>query len=148
MVGDKGLSICVQTDPSGIPATITLAKRFPKVNIIMDHLGRPTVSDGPPYDAAKPLWSLAQYPNVYLKMSTLSFERATVGKASEETLIPKLVQEFTPKRIAWGSNYPTSPGHPKEHLRLAKKGLSILSQSDQDWILAKTAQILYPSLKD
>src|SRR3954452_1926642 len=69
LVGDKGLSICVQTDPSGIPAAIMLAKRFPKVKIIMDHLARPTVNDGPPYDSAKPLWSLAQYPNVYLKVS-------------------------------------------------------------------------------
>ncbi len=126
LVGDKGFSICVQSDPTGIPATITLAKRFPKVKIIMDHLGRPNVSDGPPYDAAKPLWSLAQYPNVYLKMSTHAFERTNVGKG----------------------NFPASAGHLKEHLAHAKKGLSILSQSDQDWILAKTAQVLYPTLKD
>jgi L-fuconolactonase len=148
LVGDKGFSICVQSDPTGIPATITLAKRFPKVKIIMDHLGRPNVSDGPPYDAAKPLWSLAQYPNVYLKMSTHAFERTNVGKGREETFFSKLIQEFTSKRIAWGSNFPASAGHLKEHLAHAKKGLSILSQSDQDWILAKTAQVLYPTLKD
>jgi L-fuconolactonase len=148
LVGDKGRSICVQTDPNGIPATITLAKRFPKVKIIMDHLARPTVNDGPPYDSAKPLWSLAQYPNVYLKLSTLSFERSNVGKASEETFVPKLNQEFTSKRIAWGSNFPASPGSLKQHVALAKKGLSILTQNDREWILAKTAQVLYPSLKD
>jgi len=81
-------------------------------------------------------------------MSTHAFERTNVGKGREETFFPKLIQEFTSKRIAWGSNFPASAGHLKEHLAHAKKGLSILSQSDQDWILGKTAQVLYPTLKD
>ena len=51
LCGERGLSICVQTNASGIPATIALAKRFPKVPIIVDHFARPDVSGGPPYAA-------------------------------------------------------------------------------------------------
>ena len=106
------------------------------------------MADGPPYDGAKTLWALAELPNIYLKLTTHAFERAEAGKGNNKTFLPKLVEEFTAKRIAWGSNFPASDGHLEQHLALAKKEIAVLSQSDQDWILAKTAQVLYPSLKD
>ena len=52
------------------------------------------------------------------------------------------------QRIAWGSNYPASKGSLKEMADEARSALSCLSQSDQEWILAKTAQSLYPALAD
>ena len=32
-------------------------------------------------------------------------------------------------------------------LALAQKALAVLPQQDQEWIFAKTAQVLYPALK-
>jgi predicted TIM-barrel fold metal-dependent hydrolase len=148
VVGDKGLSICLQTDMTGVEAIISLAKRFPKVKIVIDHIGRPSVKDGPPYAAAAKLWSLVEFPNVYLKLSTHAFDRINDGEGKAETFLPKLVQEFTAKRIAWGSNFPASKGHLTEHIAYARSQLAVLSQSDQDWILGGTAQILYPALTD
>ena len=46
-----------------------LAKRFPNVPIILDHLGRPVVTDGPPYTAAQSLFDLAPVANIYLKLT-------------------------------------------------------------------------------
>lgn len=148
LVGDKGLSICVQCDLSGAPAVTTLAKRFPKVKIILDHLGRPPASDGPPYDGASTLWSLAQLPNVYLKMSSHSLDRLDVGKGSAVTFVPRMVEAFTARRIAWGSNFPATSGTLQHILAHAQQGLVALGQDDRDWIFARTAQSLYPVLKD
>jgi hypothetical protein len=36
----------------------------------------------------------------------------------------------------------------KEILTAAQKAFSFAMASDQDWIFGKTAQVLYPSLKD
>ena len=72
LCGEHGISICVQTNASGIPATIALAKRFPKVPIIVDHFARPDVSGGPPYAARRRLMSLAALPNVYLKLTPVA----------------------------------------------------------------------------
>jgi L-fuconolactonase len=125
-----------------------MAKRFPSVRIIMDHCARPTLSDGPPYRAAAALMSLAPCPNVYLKLTPRVFEEAAAGKATPETFFPLLVSEFGAGRLAWGSNYPASPGTLAGLLALARHSLGSLRQDDQAWIFARTAQTLYPALAD
>jgi L-fuconolactonase len=145
---DHGLSICMQMSASGIPQLAKMIERFPKVNIILDHMARPTLDDGPPYAAAGSLFGLARYPSVYLKLTKRNFEQAKSGKATPETFFPKLVSEFGAERLSWGSNYPSSEGTMPEILALAQKTLALLPQKDRDWIFAKTAQVLYPALKD
>ena len=123
-----------------------LAKKFPKVNIILDHLGRPDVLDGPPYSNADSLFALADLENIYFKLTPRIFGDVVKGKASAETFFPKVVATFGAQRLAWGSNFPTSPGTLSEIYAIAKQGLASLSASDQEWIFSKTAQKLYPTL--
>jgi L-fuconolactonase len=145
---DHDLSICMQMSASGIPQLAKMIERFPKVKIILDHMVRPALDDGPPYAAAASLFGLARYPSVYLKLTKRNFEQAGSGKATPETFFPKLVAEFGAERLSWGSNYPSSEGTMPDILALARKTLAVLPQKDRDWIFAKTAQVLYPALKD
>ena len=145
---DHGLSICMQMSASGIPQLVNMIERFPKVKVLLDHMARPTLDDGPPYAGAASLFGLARYPSVYLKLTKRNFEQANSGKATPETFFPKLVAEFGAQRLAWGSNYPSSEGTLPDILALAQKTLAVLPQKDQDWIFAKTAQVIYPALKD
>jgi predicted TIM-barrel fold metal-dependent hydrolase len=62
--------------------------------------------------------------------------------------MPKLVSVFGANRIAWGSNFPSTPGTVKEILTTSQEACRALSDSDREWIFAKTAQSLYPALKD
>jgi predicted TIM-barrel fold metal-dependent hydrolase len=57
-----------------------------------------------------------------------------------------VIGTFGAERIAWGSNFPNSPGTMTEILGAARKAFSFASQSDQDWIFGKTALTLYPTL--
>jgi predicted TIM-barrel fold metal-dependent hydrolase len=125
---------------------LRMVARFPKVRIILDHMARPLLGDGPPYTAAESLFGLAKFPNIYLKLTERNCTGARSGKATPETFFPKLVGAFGASRIAWGSNYPSSEGSLSELLALAKTSLACLSQDDRDWIFAKTAQSLYPAL--
>ena len=145
---ELGLSICLQMSAAALPQMIRLAERFPRVRIILDHMARPQIEDGPPYAAAASLFALAKYPSVYLKLTERNFTQSRKGKATPETFFPKLVAAFGASRLAWGSNYPSSEGSLAELLALAKTSLACLSQADQDWIFAKTAQDLYPALAD
>jgi L-fuconolactonase len=143
-----GLSMCIQTGPVGLPQVTMLARRFPNVNIILDHLARPDVLDGPPYEAASSLFALAPIENIYLKLTPRIFADVKKGAASADTFFPKLVETFGSKRLAWGSNYPTSEGTLAANLGKAKAALASLSEEDQFSIFAKTAQTLYPTLAD
>jgi len=144
--GELGLSICLQMSAKAFPQMIKMTERFPKVRIILDHMARPVLQDGPPYAAAASLFELARYPSVYLKLTPRSFIESRNGKATPETFFAKLVAAFGAQRLAWGSNYPSSEGSLPELLALAKSSLASLPQADQDWIFAKTAQTLYPAL--
>ena len=146
--GELGLSICLQMSAKAIPQAINMAERFANVRIVLDHCARPALDDGPPYSAAAGLFTLARYPNIYLKLTPRIFAEARRGKASPETFFPRLVAEFGAARLAWGSNYPSSEGTLPALLKTARTSLACLAGADQEWIFAKTAQTLYPALAD
>jgi L-fuconolactonase len=144
--GELGLSMCIQTDPSGLAQVAGLAKRFPNVRIVLDHLGRPDVTDGPPYKRAASLFGLAPFENIFLKLTPRIFGDVQKGQASPESFFARLVEVFGSDRLAWGSNFPASEGKLKDNLTRAKQCLAHLSPEDQSWIFAKTAQRIYPAL--
>ncbi|KEZ20900.1 putative TIM-barrel fold metal-dependent hydrolase [Sphingobium yanoikuyae] len=148
LLGDLGLTMCIQTGPVGLPAVVALARRFPNVPIILDHLGRPDVTDGAPYTAAQSLFDIAPIQSIYLKLTPRIMGDVKKGGASPESFFPKLVEAFGAQRLAWGSNYPTSEGTLADIKATAQDRLSCLSDEDRSWIFAKTAQSLYPRLAD
>jgi L-fuconolactonase len=146
--GELGIAVSVSLRPEGVPQLLVLINQFPQVRIIVDHLMDVPIEDGPPYTGSEVLFDLARYGNVYLKVSTVNIRALRKGKGSPETFFPMLVQKFGASRIAWASNYPASEGPLKEIVNEAKSALSVLSEQDQEWIFARTAQSLYPNLAD
>lgn len=143
---DNGLSVCMQMQLKGAPLLATVMDRFPKVRVILDHFARVEAADGPPYAAAAPLFALAKYPNLYLKLTHRPLEQSVKGKATPKSFLGQVVKEFGANRIVWGSNFPAAPQPLPELIALARNTLSFLPQQDQDWIFFKTAQALYPAL--
>lgn len=143
---ELGVPVCMQMTVKAIPQLIRILERFPKASVILDHLAKPTLSDGPPYTGATDVFRLADYKNLYLKLTPRTVAEAQNGKASHATFFPLLVSKFGASRIAWGSNYPASEGTLPELLKFSQAALSVLSAEDRDWIFARTALTLYPVL--
>jgi predicted TIM-barrel fold metal-dependent hydrolase len=146
--GKAAIPVCMQMTRQGFPQLRGLMERFPAVTFILDHLGRPQVTDGPPYVADAALFDLARYENLYLKATPLNFAPPQWGKATPETFFGKLVESFGVSRIAFGSNFPATEGTLAEILGKARASFAFMSPGDRAWIFGKTAQILYPVLKD
>jgi predicted TIM-barrel fold metal-dependent hydrolase len=147
-VGEAGIPVCVQLRAAGLPQLVTVLERFPKVRIVLDHLARPMLDDGPPYGAASSLFALRLYPNLYLKLTTHNVRESRRGRATPESFFGRLVEKFGASRIAWGSNYPASEGTLAGLLTEAREALASLSREDQEWIFLRTAQSLYPVLAE
>jgi predicted TIM-barrel fold metal-dependent hydrolase len=145
-VSEAGIPVCVQLRAAGLPQLVTVLERFPRVRIVLDHMARPAVDDGPPYGAASSLLSLRLYPNLYLKLTTHNVRESRQGRATPESFFGRLVEKFGASRIAWGSNYPASEGTLAGVLAEAREALAFLSSEDRDWIFFRTAQSLYPVL--
>jgi len=143
---ELGIPVCMQMTVKAIPQLIRMLERFPKVRVILDHLAKPTLSDGPPYAGATDVFRLADYKNLYLKLTPRTVVEAQKGKATHANFFPLLVSKFGATRIAWGSNYPASEGALPELLKVSQAALSVLTAEDRDWIFARTALALYPVL--
>jgi L-fuconolactonase len=143
---ELNLPVCMQMTVKAIPQLIRMLERFPKATVLLDHLAKPDLSDGLPYPGVADVFRLAEYKNLYLKLTPRTILAAQTGMASPETFFPMLVSKFGARRIAWGSNYPASEGTLLELLNSTRTGLSALSAEDRDWIFGRTALGLYPVL--
>jgi L-fuconolactonase len=141
-----GLPVCLQMRPEGVPDLLQLLARFRTVPIILDHLARPVLSDGPPYDAARWLFDLANHPNLYLKLTSRTVEQSAEGASTPAQFFPRLIATFGADRIAWGSNFPAHAGPMSRLLEAAKAALACLSEEHRAMIFAGTARRLYPTL--
>jgi len=144
LASDLGLTVSVQLRAAGLPQLETVIARFPRARILLDHMARPLIEDGPPYAEAQSLFALARHPNLFLKLTTHNLRESRKGKATPETFFLRVVAEFGARRIAWGSNYPASEGTLAGLLAEARAALAPLPEADRDWIFRGTAVALYP----
>jgi predicted TIM-barrel fold metal-dependent hydrolase len=146
--GEAGIPVCMQMTPQGFPQLRGLMDRFPKVRIILDHLARPQLVDGPPFAADQPFFDLAKYGQVFLKVTPVNVEPKEWGKATPASFFGAVVKAFGASRIAWGSNFPATAGPLSAILKKAQDAFSFASAEDREWIFGKTAMALYPRLAD
>ncbi|HEU5274159.1 MAG TPA: amidohydrolase family protein [Xanthobacteraceae bacterium] len=146
--GAAGIPVCMQMTPQGFPQLRGLMERFPRVRMILDHLARPRLTDGPPYAADKDFFELARYPQVYLKVTPINVEPKEWGKATPDTFFAAVIKAYGASRIAWGSNFPATAGPLSDILKKAQAAFAFASVADRDWVFGKTAQSLYPRLAD
>jgi predicted TIM-barrel fold metal-dependent hydrolase len=144
---ELGIPIAVQTRYPSFDRLESMLQRFPEVKVIIDHGGYPPTDDGPPYAQAHRLFELAEAnPNFYFKLSERNFTLLAEGKADATSFLRKLIGAFGVQRIAWGSNFPSSPGSLEELVALGKDRLAFLPAADRERIFSGTARALYPSL--
>jgi len=146
LMNERGLSMCIQTDASGVPAMKALAARFPNVPVIVDHFSSPDVVGGPDFPGAAPMFSMAEIPNIYLKFTPILLLRFEGMEGRLQDFLGLTVEKFGAGRIAWGSNWPNSPGTLKGILAGARAALSGLGAEEQGAILGGTTLRLYRSL--
>lgn len=142
-----GVPVCLQMTAEGIPMLRNLLQRFPAVRVLLDHLARPKLADGPPYADAQSLFDLADYPGVFLKFTNRTLAAAAEGASQPSAFIAKLVGAFGAERVAWGSNFPAAAGTLAILLDEAREAFSTLAEEDRAMIFGKTIAGLYPALQ-
>jgi L-fuconolactonase len=137
-------TVCLKLSTEALPALQGLLTQFPKLCVLLDHLGQPDLADGPPDARAAPLFNLAAHPGVYLQLTNRSIAAAAAGAFTPDAFLPRLLAAFGAGRIAWGSGFPNAEGSMASLLADAQNHLAILSAGERAWIFEKTAQMIYP----
>jgi len=141
-----GIPVSVQLRADKLDQLLNLLQRHPEATVILDHCARPELGDGAPYAKAASLFALARYPRLHLKYTTHNVRESQLGQATPTGFAEALVQAFGADRIAWGSNFPASPGSLQQQLQQALDATATLSESQRALVFSGTAFKLYPKL--
>lgn len=141
-----GVPVCILLRFKGLPPLARLLGRFPSLRIVLDHFAHPPLSGAPDFTAMQPLLDLARSPNLFLKLSAPVFRDVDDAHIAFRPFFARIVEAFGARRIAWGSNFPASPGTLTELLERARAELAFLSTEEQEAIFGGTARSLYPAI--
>ena len=143
------------SDQFASPAFADLVLTFPRLPIVLEHLGSINAPDGekPPYDIRSKALSLSELPNVYIKIHGLGEFCKRTNPIQQpfpfETPIPPLLemayQAFGPERMMWGSDFPPVSGREGygNALRLTMEQLGSKSERDRELIFGGVAQEIF-----
>ena len=141
------LVICALLNPPNCRSLSRLMEVFPEVPVVLDHCANLNASDFPDSDNLKVVLDLAQFKNLYAKLSF-------VVTGSEEEfpcrdmfdITRRIIDTYTPERCIWGSDFPTSLWIPKvtyqQHLDIFDQQIG-LSKAEKSAILGETALKLW-----
>ena len=166
--GDDPLAIWRKAEELRLPITCSgtneafasdafaqVIQAVPNLPIIIEHLGSINTPDGepPPFNLRRKVFSLARFPNVYIKVHGLGeFCRRTNPVAEsfpfekEGLEILNLAYEaFGPNRMMWGSDYPPVSGREgyRNSLRLTMAQFDTKSNEDKALIFGGVALNLF-----
>ena len=145
------LSIPISIGSGGQPEKVermrNIAARHPNVIFAPDHFaGWSGAEDKTAMTTS--LEGLAQLPNAYLRISSTSLGPYADLTSPEKDLFRRIIDAFTPRRVMWGSNFPSSrEGGYIGQVQLGQTALPWLSDDDRSWIMGETAHKLWPMLQ-
>jgi L-fuconolactonase len=102
-----GLPVCIYP-PGQLPAVAHVARRFPQLQLVLDHLGlaqEPITMDTPPFRRLPELLELAGFPNVALKLTAVpSMSGGDFPFSDIWPHIGRIIEAFTVERLMWGTD--------------------------------------------
>ena len=133
--------------PGKVDAMRNIGRRYPNVLFAPDHFAGWSGSEDKTAMTVA-LEALAKLPNAHLRISSTSLGPYADLSDQEKDLFRRVFEAFTPQRIMWGSNFPSSrDGGYVGQVKLGQTALPWLSSEDREWILGKSAHKLWPMLK-
>jgi predicted TIM-barrel fold metal-dependent hydrolase len=132
--------------PGQLPQLQAMAERFPEVPVVVDHMGYPDISQGPP----RSLLALARLPNVYVRVTELYNHSLTKHYPYADVFptVRAVYDAFSPQRLLWGTGFTRGElvgriAYARE-LQLIREEIPFLTPADQEWVLGRTALSLWP----
>lgn len=137
----------VSVKPEQTKNVVTLAKKFPKLKIIVDHFAKPPIAAKEIEPWASSMKEIAAFSNVYTKLSGLNtasdLENWTV--ADWQPYVDLMVETFGVERIMMGGDWPVIVlGN--TYVEVWKAQLEVIDKLSSDqkaWLKFKTAKSVY-----
>jgi L-fuconolactonase len=150
LLSDKGLALDVLMANFDLDDIVLIAKRLPKLKILINHLTGLIINGVPAEEAwTKKVQAAAKYPNVYCKVSGI-FQRSNRMPASKDVayyapIFEVIWEAFGEDRIIYGSNWPVTDrgGEYGEQLAIINEYFSAKGKDVTEKLFWKNAAKFY-----
>jgi predicted TIM-barrel fold metal-dependent hydrolase len=144
---EKGLSICLLSDPDALPAIQSMCRQFPKTRVVIDHFARIGMSGSIVPGDLEELSRLSDFEHTYVKTSAFyALGSKTPPYDDLGPMIRTLHSAYGSRRLMWASDCPfqVQPGHNyADSLSLIRDRLDFLTPEDKEWMLRRTAESVF-----
>jgi L-fuconolactonase len=136
----------VAVNPAHLANVRTLAEKFPKLKIVIDHFAKPNIAGKIMEPWATQMLELSKYPNVYGKLSGLNTASAADWTVADwQPYVDHMVGAFGAERIMMGGDWPviTLMNNYVDVWQAQVAAVANYNVADQEWICSKTAIEVY-----
>jgi L-fuconolactonase len=147
MIENIGLAFdYVAVNDAHIKNVPTLAKKFPKLKIVVDHFAKPDIAGGKFEPWATLMADLARFPNVYAKLSGLNTASGPDWTFKDWLpYVDHIIKSYGVQRVMMGGDWPVCVLN-GDYVKVWKAQVDVIAhlpQADQEWIKSKTARAFY-----
>lgn len=147
ILGKSGYTYDILVYPHHLKAVGKMLGLLDNQSFVIDHIGKPNIKSGQIKDWERDIRKVAQFPNVYCKVSGLVTE-ASLSDWKPEDIHPCLeviLNAFGPDRLMYGSDWPVCllAASYERQLELVESFLSRLSAVEQNQIMGLNAVDFY-----
>ena len=127
-----------------IPLLEPMLERFPEVNVIVDHLGEPVLSEG--LDGSfRILLDAARHKNLYVKATRIDgISEQPWPHEDVHPYVQAVYEAYGAERMLGCTGFPENPQRGEAvGFRVVEEAMDFLVEKDKAWILGNTAALLY-----
>jgi predicted TIM-barrel fold metal-dependent hydrolase len=142
---DTGAILQFHMYPAHAEPLHRMASRHPRVRVIVDHIGKPDVTEAAPYPSFEPVLKLAELANVTVKIGDYQIaSKEEFPWRDTWPFVALLKERFGVERMMWGTGYPRSArivplATALEYVR----GLPCWKPGDLEHVLGETPKKLF-----
>ena len=142
----RGIPFDLCIHPRHLPLIPTLADSVPDLRMVLDHLAKPFIAKGEMEPWAQDISRLAQYKQIYCKLSGMITEAGPQWKPDQlRQYVTHCFTEFGPTRCMFGSDWPVClvAGTWKQVLASFTQALGAREVGVREKVMGLTAQEFY-----
>lgn len=126
-----------------LQAILAVARKFPRVKLVVDHFGWPTLEAPPVSGFAHAPEGFTRQPNIYFKYSTTNLYILEEAKIPTAVFLRDAVNRIGAHRIFWGSDVGSAGGTYAEMVGMAKDSTAQLTEAERRQVLGDTGRAVF-----
>lgn len=147
VANDHGIVMDIEVLAAGgggpsVPAIIALARRYPKLRVVLDHMLEPEAEDAN-FGLDERFLPLVAEPNIYFKFTSINLDLYREADIAADQALRSAVDMFGAHRIMWGSDIGTSSGTYQDMVQRMLDATALLTDAERHAVLYQTGKQVF-----